>query len=375
MSDSSTELLQMAEIMDQLAARGRQEEIQQPLARLKESAEEIGKAWSGAWFGYHANVYYKDLRPPPPGAHFSQEWGFMRVEFHGTTGHWVEFNAEDVKRAIHECGGNPDMGPAHTFNDEASKEFQALQMKLASILEIEMDGSDSLFLAQLKEKVDRLAVMTEREFIDRWKPERIMTRDSIAISQGCWIPPHVAVLSQVEAILQTIYTVTKFVELLRQAESHISRKGRKQVDSEAIGRNVFIGHGRSPIWLELENFLQSRLKLTVDEFNRIPTAGKTNVQRLSEMMDSAAFAFIVLTGEDEQSSGELHARLNVVHEAGLFQGRLGFEHAIILIEEGCEEFSNIDGLGQIRFPKDRIDFVFEKVREVLEDRGVFRLSG
>ena len=50
-------------------------------------------------------------------------------------------------------------------------------------------------------------------------------------------------------------------------------------------------------------------------------------------------AFLVLTAEDEQTDGTLHARENVIHEAGLFQGRLGFEKAIILLEEGCQEFS------------------------------------
>jgi predicted nucleotide-binding protein len=58
--------------------------------------------------------------------------------------------------------------------------------------------------------------------------------------------------------------------------------------------------------------------------------------------------------------------MNVVHEAGLFQGRLGFRKAIVLLEEGCEPFSNIDGLGQIRFPRGRISACFEQVREVLE---------
>ena len=58
-----------------------------------------------------------------------------------------------------------------------------------------------------------------------------------------------------------------------------------------------------------------------------------------------------MTAEDEQPDGTLRARENVIHEAGLFQGRLGFEKAIILLEEGCEEFSNIEGLGQIRFPE------------------------
>ena len=41
-----------------------------------------------------------------------------------------------------------------------------------------------------------------------------------------------------------------------------------------------------------------------------------------------------------------------MHEAGLFQGRLGFTRAIIMLEEGCEEFSNIEGLGQIRFERE-----------------------
>lgn len=73
-----------------------------------------------------------------------------------------------------------------------------------------------------------------------------------------------------------------------------------------------------------------------------------------------------MTGEDELKGGKVHARMNVIHEAGLFQGRLGFTKAIVLLEEGCEEFSNIQGLGQIRFPKGNIQATFEEVRRVLE---------
>jgi len=65
-----------------------------------------------------------------------------------------------------------------------------------------------------------------------------------------------------------------------------------------------------------------------------------------------------MTGEDKTESGELHPRLNVVHEAGLFQGRLGFHRAIVLLEEGTTEFSNIYGVEQIRF---------KNIREVFGD--------
>jgi len=137
-----------------------------------------------------------------------------------------------------------------------------------------------------------------------------------------------------------------------------------------IGTNVFIGHGGSPVWKDLKDFVQDRLNLPWDEFNRVPVAGFTNIARLSEMLDAAAIAFLVMTGEDEQADGKLNARMNVVHEAGLFQGRLGFTRAIVLLEEGCEEFSNIHGLGQIRFPKGNIKAFFEEVRQVLEREGL-----
>ena len=88
------------------------------------------------------------------------------------------------------------------------------------------------------------------------------------------------------------------------------------------------------------------------------------------MLGIAAFSFLIMTAEDEQSDGKFHARLNVVHEAGLFQGRLGFRKAIIILEDTCEEFSNIHGLGQIRFQKGNISAKFEDIRRVLEREGL-----
>jgi len=60
-----------------------------------------------------------------------------------------------------------------------------------------------------------------------------------------------------------------------------------------------------------------------------------------------------MTAEEEKADGKMQARMNVVHEAGLFQGRLGFSRAIVMLEKGCDEFSNIEDW-QIRFPKNNI---------------------
>jgi predicted nucleotide-binding protein len=136
----------------------------------------------------------------------------------------------------------------------------------------------------------------------------------------------------------------------------------------ANGGMVFIGHGQSHQWRALKDFLKDRLKLDVEEFNSVPVAGTATAARLNEMLQHASFAFIIMTAEDEQPDGKKRARENVVHEVGLFQGRLGFERAIVLLEEGCGEFSNIHGLGQIRFPKGNIGAAFEEIRRVLEAR-------
>jgi hypothetical protein len=136
------------------------------------------------------------------------------------------------------------------------------------------------------------------------------------------------------------------------------------------GTNVFIGHGRSHLWRHLKDFLEDTLHLSIDEFDQVSTAGIQTVERLSQMLNDAAIAFLVMTAEDEQKDGK--QRENVVHETGLFQGRHGFKRAIVVLEEGCEKFSNIAGLGHIPFPKGNIMAAFEDIRRVLEREGLLR---
>lgn len=140
--------------------------------------------------------------------------------------------------------------------------------------------------------------------------------------------------------------------------------------SAPLGQRVFIGHGRSGAWKDLKAFIAERLGLPWDEFTRVASAGDAISRRLEEMLSDATFALLVFTAEDEQQDGSVQARANVIHELGLFQGRLGLRRAIVLLEEGCREFSNIVGLSQIRFPSDNIAACFDEVRRVLEREGL-----
>lgn len=117
---------------------------------------------------------------------------------------------------------------------------------------------------------------------------------------------------------------------------------------------IFIGHGRDSQWKELKDHLHEKHGYKVVAYEIGPKAGTSVKEVLEEMISESSFAILVMTGEDEYNDGTIHARENVIHEIGLFQGHLGFKKAIILKEEKVTEFSNIFGLNQIRFPKGNI---------------------
>ena len=112
---------------------------------------------------------------------------------------------------------------------------------------------------------------------------------------------------------------------------------------------VFIGHGGSSHWRDLKDHLQDKHHIKVEAYETGARAGHTIRDILDEMANKSTFALLVMTAEDEQLNGQKRARQNVVHEIGLFQGKLGFNRAIVLMEHTTEEFSNIAGIQQIRY--------------------------
>lgn len=123
---------------------------------------------------------------------------------------------------------------------------------------------------------------------------------------------------------------------------------------------VFIGHGRDPQWKDLKNHLSDQHGYAVEAYETGARAGHSIRGVLDRMARKSTFALLVMTGEDEAPDG-LRARQNVVHECGLFQGCLGWDRAIVLLEDGTTAFSNLDGIQQIRFSKGGIRETFGDV--------------
>lgn len=129
---------------------------------------------------------------------------------------------------------------------------------------------------------------------------------------------------------------------------------------------LFIGHGNSPQWRDLKDHLQDKHDHEVEAYEIGSRAGHETRDILEDMLGKSSFAILVMTGEDKTADGKLLARQNVIHEIGLFQGKLGFGKAVVLLEEGTEEFSNIHGIHQVRYSKGNIKETFGEVLATLK---------
>lgn len=366
------ELFQLIEPLNASASAIERDEISQPLSALRTAVAEVGRAFSGSWLGYHSRVYYENFQEPPPGAHFSQEWGLMDAFGRmGSVGSWREYPFDDVKQYVLGLAENPDLSAANAASEAAYAAFNHAKSEITSIFQTELDSEADGFIHNLNEQLQTLEVLSPAEVADRLHQRgQVMTRDTIVLGQGTQLPPHISIKAELRAIEHSFAICKEAADIARKGASHLERKSRRRIRESRIGTNVFIGHGRATAWRELKDFIKDRVLLPWDEFNRVPVAGVTNIARLSEMLDASSIAFLVMTAEDEMADGSMQARMNVIHEAGLFQGRLGFSRAILMLEEGCIEFSNVAGLGQIRFPRGNIAAAFEEVRRVLEREGL-----
>jgi predicted nucleotide-binding protein len=363
------ELVRAARRCERAAKAVKKEPLDGVRQRLMDACQEIGLGWSGSWLGYHAFVYLQGLRPARPGEHFDSEWGGVGAHCSRSVGSWCEYAFEAVKQEILRRANVIDLDAIAEVAKLAKDAFATARQDVLPALDAILATQEDATLRDLRKQTAELNDhFSTEEFIQLWRPKgEFFSRDMLAITGGQRVPPHFQFQAWVLENSSWGTQADKLAQLIRQAVKYLQY--RMQMKGTTVAKTdgtIFIGHGGSPAWRDLKDFLQDRLGLQWEEFNREPTAGHSTKERLEAMLDSACFAFLVMTGEDERADGTKHARANVIHEVGLFQGRLGFERAIVLLEEGCSEFSNIVGLTQIRFPNGNLIAKSEEIRRVLE---------
>jgi predicted nucleotide-binding protein len=341
---------------------------------------------------------WSDGRPGlPPFAWYLMEAAKLRYHARLLNSHPHRPRSGDISRALAELGVAPVPGTPHPNKTEFLRSrLSRLRTEESRLIELEAeqrrlhqeismirdnlreaagpDGDQGMFaedLAQARlliENLDRDLGYLRQE-LDGAARIRSVDAEELRESQQ---PHMVAVNDEENAPAAEGLEEPAQGALAEHMIGHLGPVSNTDTPPTVSGNRIFIGHGRSPAWRELKDFLKDRLHLEWDEFNRVPVAGVWTGTRLSSMLDNAAMAFLICTAEDEHADSTRHARENVIHEAGLFQGRLGFARAIILLEDSCSEFSNVHGLGQIRFPEGNISAKFEEIRNVLEREGIVR---
>ena len=215
-----------------------------------------------------------------------------------------------------------------------------------------------------EESIKELVFYSEKieEFFDRYR----------STGDDFYIPPN-QTSSNDQNVKQILQLTTKLKGLSPDSLKEVQNKIKPIPKAKSKGGGkIFIGHGRSKLWARLQVFLKDEMELKTLSFESESRTSESIINVLNGFLDNSSLAILVLTAEDETAEGNSRARQNVIHEAGLFQGRLGFDKVVILKQEGIEEFSNIAGLQYIPFSNDNIEQTFYELQRKFKKLGMIK---
>jgi predicted nucleotide-binding protein len=148
---------------------------------------------------------------------------------------------------------------------------------------------------------------------------------------------------------------------------------RSQASSPPAGNNIFIIHGHDEAnRLRLRILLKEHFGLNPILMTRNPGMSRALLEKFEDAASTCSMAFAIITPDDEVVNHETayyQARPNVVFEAGWFVGRLGILRVCLLLKDGTNVQSDIDGISRIHFRENIEEKVLEIQRE-LEAVGI-----
>ncbi|MCL4632826.1 nucleotide-binding protein [Burkholderia sp.] len=121
---------------------------------------------------------------------------------------------------------------------------------------------------------------------------------------------------------------------------------------------VFISHGRSNDWREVQAYIEKDIGLATLELAQEPSAGQTIIEKLESNASFCDSAVIVMTGDDVDAEGQARSRENVMHEIGYFQAKYGRSRVCLLHEEAVSIPTNLSGVVYVPFPKSNVGAAF-----------------
>lgn len=167
--------------------------------------------------------------------------------------------------------------------------------------------------------------------------------------------PHIKCTNQAVDILKKHIGLNVSKQARQSKETETIREpkvdmGNKEEEKKMrLNNKIFIVHGHNEAVKEKVARILEKLHLEPIILHEQPDGGKTLIEKFEANSADVNFAVILLTGDDEgkavkSETFNRRARQNVIFEMGFFMGILSRSHVFMLLEDGVEKPSDIDGI-------------------------------
>jgi predicted nucleotide-binding protein len=136
-----------------------------------------------------------------------------------------------------------------------------------------------------------------------------------------------------------------------------------------LTKNVFVIHGHDELnTRRLTQLLQNQFYLNPIAMLSKPGMSRPLIEKFEEEAQTCSFAFGLFTPDDEIvnfANRYRQARPNVIYEVGWFIGRLGKHRVVLLLKQGTNIHSDLDGVSRIPF-SDNVEDKFLDIQKELK---------
>jgi predicted nucleotide-binding protein len=155
---------------------------------------------------------------------------------------------------------------------------------------------------------------------------------------------------EVELTRRAVNTLTSLIQRLEYATP--ASAAPIEMPEPAVDPNapIFVVHGHDRANLhEIVRVIEGATGRKAVVLHEESNDGRTIIEKFEHHAASAAYAAVLLTGDDEggeasKAERQPRGRQNVIFELGFFFGKLGRQRVAVLLEPGVERPSDIDGL-------------------------------
>ena len=163
------------------------------------------------------------------------------------------------------------------------------------------------------------------------------------------------------------HRIDEIMGMLMSIEANQPKVAEKMRRKSVVTDKVFIVHGHNDAVKEKVARFVEHLKLEPIILHEKADKGRTIIEKFEANSEDVNFAIVLLTADDsgkanKEADFKQRARQNVIFEMGYFIGMLSRSHVFMLLEEGVEKPSDLDGIVYTSLSEDWKSKLFKELK-------------